>query len=331
MTQHNDNLVVWHGLHVEAPDEWEILQYSRRSDEGDLAWADRHEYRLQLFWRHAPQSPDLSRIMMDYRARLLEDGAKAVRMEKTQEWHGLIDDTTRGSSRFGRYLKTSERLVEAVFLWPDGRSREQEQAILSSIREEPTSSDGCRRWRAFGLDARVPSDLDLSACEVLPANAKWTFSDGQRARQSWHFERLGMLDQWLRDSPADWLAGKEPPNLSERRQQTLVAAGHTVTLVNGFVPALNFPKLGQRTNRFAAAAWVCPADGRLYHASRIVPARSEHQQPLAGHVLRCCGQCQSTDASMDMASNAEVAPVLDLQTQQNLQTVSNQSTAKVST
>jgi hypothetical protein len=286
---------IWRGIDVTVPGDWEVLQYSRRGEEGNLAWADRHAYRLQMLWREVPGPPDMKRMLSDCRAQLEENGAHSIRDASVSSWQGLADAGVGGSSRLCRYFADTQLLIEVVFLWPKRRKPQIERSVLSSIQVTEPAEGEAQRWLAFGLDAQFPTNLSMTACDVLPANAKWTFSDGERAHQSWHVERLGMLDHWLKEPVPGWLQGKEPLDLVDREASAFSHAEHEISWVQGSVAALRFPKLGKRANRYEAAAWLCPQDGRLYHASRIVPAAAAASLPsLVGHTLRCCKACTST-------------------------------------
>lgn len=272
--------VCWLGLSLQVPAAWELLQFSRERASGNLAWGDRYEFRLELTWKEAQKPPDLQRVMADYRASLAKDDQPQPEETSWGEWRGLIEQFAGGTSRFGRYEATTGRLLELVFLWKKQRDLALERAVLNSVGPAD-------HWQAFGLEVRVPEMLALTECVVQPANVQWTFSDS-KARHSWHFERLGMLDSWLHVELPAWLIGKEPLDLQDREPAEEEVAGHRVATVTGYVPALKFPRFSKRSARFRGAAWICPGDQRLYHASMIVPRDFSYDHALFGDCIRCC-------------------------------------------
>ena len=278
--------VSWLGISIDVPVEWELLQFSRMAKAGNLAWADRYEFRLELTWKEAASAPDLDRIMDDYKASLVEEDQPAPQPTSWGTWQGLVDVQPGGMSRYGHYEESVGRLLELVFLWEKERDMDLEYAVLNSVK--PVD-----HWQAFGLEVRTPQFLEMTECTVQPANVQWTFSDSKKAKHSWHFERMGMLDAWLNVPLDAWLLGKEPVDLIDRQPQEAQIAGHDLATVTGFVPALKFPQFSKRSGRFIGAAWVCPVDNRLYYASMIVPRDYEATPQLFGGSLRCCPACTS--------------------------------------
>jgi hypothetical protein len=294
----HETLTIWHGIRIEVPSSWEILQYSRKPDVGYLAWADRYQYRLELNWKSVPGLPDFEHMMNDYREKLEEDGVSGLTLRRSHGWHGLIDPNPGGTVRYGKYVPEQKRLLEILFMWPEKQDRALEDRVLASVGPEAEDGEQSMRWRAFGLDAAVPAGLSLDTCNVMPANAAWTFGDGEKFKESWHVERLGMTDQWLTGGVREWLDGKDPTDLVDPNHDEVTVAGHQVCWTAGHVAALRFPKVGKRVNRYEAAAWVCPVDGRMYHVSRIAKASLKQPKSLVGGTLRCCEHCPSLSPTL---------------------------------
>ena len=127
---------VWRQLHVEVPEEWELLQFSRNPQTGRCAFADRYQFRFEVSWREVPGAPDFQRLLSDYRSRLEEDGLSAVRPLQGGVWQGVagVLPDGRTTCRYGAYLAPVQCLVEAVFLWPKARHEPLETAVLASLR-----------------------------------------------------------------------------------------------------------------------------------------------------------------------------------------------------
>jgi len=275
---------VWRHIRIELPDDWEMLQFSRHEQSGQCAFADRYQFRAVLGWQAVGGPPDLARLASDYAAKLRLDGTMPdAAPARIGPWHGLRG-RERGllTSRFSGYVADEGCLVELSLLWPGQLDESLEAAILSSVGAEPPRGGGMRRWRAFGLDALVWAGLRLVQCVVRPALARLEFRDPRGTRRE-TFERLGMVRQWLRGSVRDWLARQTPRDAKDTREESFERNGHRVETVSGPRKAGAF----RRPLRYEAAAWVCPADGRVYRVSASAPDRPG-SEGRAWETLSCC-------------------------------------------
>lgn len=276
---------VWRELRLMVPEDWEMLQFGRQRKLGTCAWADRYRFRLELSWKEVGGPPDFERMLSDYQQKLRDERqAEDFRDLRHGGWRGFEVQLPEGlSRRFGRHFDTLRRLVEVVFLACDPESA-TEATVLDSIR--PVSAPaGRQRWRAFGLDLLASADLEMDVCRIQPGLAQFSFNDGRKGRRLEDFERIGLVEQWLKISLSEWLGAKDPPDLRERREERRPAAGHEILSVTGRLPNLSFPKLGRRVNHYDGAAWRCPTDGRLYYVGLVGP---EPSPAPWGRRLRCC-------------------------------------------
>ena len=274
-------LWVWQHLRLELPDEWEMLQFARDPRTGRCGFADRYQIRLELDWRALPAPPHMGRMRSDYLAKLRHDGTMPdAEATAAGDWPGIVG-TQAGllTSRFGRYLANEGLLVELVFLWPDGRDEALEADVLASLGPEPDRA-GMQRWRAFGLDLLASAELPLSGCVVQPARANLAFANKARGREE-AFVRLGMVSEWLQGSVANWLGGQTPRDVVRPGTWAETLGTHEVAALSG----VRRPALLRRARPYHAAAWICPADGRLYCASA---SGADERPALAGGRLSCC-------------------------------------------
>ena len=287
---------IWQGIGVELPDDWEMLQFSRRQGDGRCAFADRQEYRFELRWRIIQGQPDLERMFSDHVARLKSEGAMSdARIIKVADCRGITGRVGPVTvTRFIRYFADPSCLVEPVFYWSDRTENALQRRALSSLSMEPSwRGDRYARWRAFGMDLLAASTYAFTACSVEPAAVRMTFAryaDG--SAPSNQFQRLGMLAHWLRGTVEQWLLVQRPKNLKKvnvKSTTTRSIAGHEVTTVVGTCAARSMEGFFRRVRPYQAAAWTCPEDGRLYNVSCGGGPKSEDGGlDLAGGRLVCC-------------------------------------------
>lgn len=271
----------WRHLAVNLPEEWEMLQFSRDPAAGRCAFADRHRFRLELSWRQVAGPPDFERMLHDYEARLTERGMTDGQRVHRGAWRGLSGRLDgRPMTRYGAHVPGERCLVEAVFIWPDAVDPVLETLVLGSLHAAPPEADGCRRWRAFGMDMRVPAGLELAEVTVQPAHAETHFAEGRRDVR---FARRGLVPTWLRTPVDAWLLHWLPTNARPAPAGThsLACGTHTVAQING---VRRTRRVFGRGRPFRAEAWLCPGDGRLYSwIGTGDPFGGETRRPLA-----CC-------------------------------------------
>jgi hypothetical protein len=271
---------VWREMAFELPADWEMLQVSYDSAAGRCAFADRYSFRFELNWRQVPGAPDFSRMMSDYKAKLTDDGLQDAEIVERGGWHGIEGASEDAFlARYGRHLDGLYRLVELVFIWPDGRDEDLEEAVLDRFRAAEARPDGLARWRAFGMDLLAPGDVAMTGCDVKPACAELRFSDSRERTQE-TFGRLGLVSQWLSGSVADWLRQRIPEKARELSCKPIrTAEGHEGFDAEARIPG---PGLIHRSRPYRARAWMCPHDGRLYTHIRVGPPGD------ASGGLSCC-------------------------------------------
>lgn len=258
-------LWVWQHVRCELPEEWEMLQFSRRAEQGRCQFADRYQFRLELGWRQVPSAPDMERTLSDYRSQLAHTlGMKDVSDVELAGWRGLEGEVDGvWSTRFGRYLSATQSLVELVWLWPGRPEHDLLRRVLSGCTAEPAAA-GHAHWRAFGMDVQVPAGLALSTCQVLPGAAEMTFADPRQPRRRERFDRLGMLRQWLHAPVPAWLRGQLPRGAGDVAEDRHAHAGHEIYTCTAWEPRVMRDHFLRRRPHWRARAWICPHDGRLY-------------------------------------------------------------------
>jgi hypothetical protein len=288
-------LWVWRNFGIETPDDWEMLQYSRKVDAGNVAFADRYSFRLEFSWRAAQATPDVERMVTDYRAKLaIENPEGGAARAAAAGWPGLLSGQDAPGpglkSRFVKYFRSESCVTELVFTWPEGRDKKLERTVLEHVRAVSERPGGLRRWKAFGMDILASKGMCLKNVNVAPALAVMTFSGEKRGEREERFERRGMASEWLRAPVGEWLATRLPEELAIESRETRDAPGHTIEAVRGTVHVKGLGRIVGRRRRHEAAAWICPADGRLFYVEAGAPDSdgSKGKKGLIAGRLSCC-------------------------------------------
>lgn len=279
---------IWRNFRLALPDDWDLLQFTRRPVQGRCAWADRYGFRLEFIWRAVPGPPDFDRMMGDYAAKLEAEGARRLRRERREHWHGIVaEQGGRPISRFGAYFDRESCIVELVFPWAAERAPAIERAVLASVREEPPDATGRRRWRAFGMDLRTDGRLDLLECRVAPGRSELRFGD-ERGRRVARFQRLGLRPFWMRVGVAEWLR-EQTRGWRDCRESAHRRGDHQVFRREGETPTGILEGRLRGRKRAGWEAWICPADDRLY--ARHWRGPSDFAEDEGRHGALGCAGC----------------------------------------
>ncbi|HMO99298.1 MAG TPA: hypothetical protein PKE26_09340 [Kiritimatiellia bacterium] len=255
---------IWRHIAVRLPATWEMLQFSSEFNRGRCAFADRYQFRFELSWKTVKGEPDYDRMVTDYMNRL-EHEKKLTEAERARKagWHGFSGVVNRErTSRFGKYLPEIGCLVEVVFLWPEARDIELENAVLPAISGMPRVEGNRQPWRAFGLDLQVPATAAFEGCIAQPARAEFTFTHPATGN-SWQFGRLGMVGSWFKGDLESWLRTSLGRDVGDLRIFHRATRGDDHLHAEGtFKPR----RLHLRRGNVRATAWIEHRDGRLYVA-----------------------------------------------------------------
>jgi hypothetical protein len=288
------NNFVWRHFSFNLPDDWEMLQFSRKFDLGKCVFADRYQFRFEFNWRKVDGAPDFNRLISDYTSKLTEDkkitDLKLVNITGNgSTWYGFegyIDSVY--TTRYGRFFAKESCLIETVFLWPDNKKNPGiEKDVLLSFNED-TEHDGSRKWKCYGMDMSVSNGLLLEHCKIDPVYTKMVFESPVREEK---FERAGMLSTWLKTGVKEWLTSKIPKTVTVQTTNSVDIHGHKIESMAGYMHRDVLDKVIRRKTHYETVAWTCPHDGRLYNYTSIVHASDPFVGPkLAGTKLRCCTQ-----------------------------------------
>ncbi len=234
-----------------------------------------------------PGEPDYHRMVSDYITKLeQEKKITDAHPVTTRGWHGfhgrMKEDVT---SRFGRHLPAIGCLVEIVLLWPDQRDSACEEDVLASIDAVTDDREGCRRWRAFGLDLRVPASAAFEGCTVLPARAEFAFTE-PRSGNRWEFARLGMVHGWFNGNLDQWLLSALGKSVRDPRITRRDHHGVDLHLAEG---AFKPQTIHLRHGQFQAAAWLDRTDGRIYCVKKFIRKEAPGTEIPAEQLLRSTG------------------------------------------
>jgi hypothetical protein len=258
-------LYIWRHIRLQIPDDWEMLFYGREMQAGRCAFADRYQHRMELSWSTVPGKPDFDRMISDYLAEVRRDERASEAAEAdVAGWRGFsarLGDVL--TTRFGTYQPEEKLLLECVFLWPDRRERDVERRVLASIAHEP-ARDGLRRWRAFGMDFDVTDGLSLQAAQVRPGDVRLSFRADKVDGREETFERIALVEHWLRRPVREWLSLRRPSFVRMKAQELETNGTREIEHLVGDRPGPGIVRLWAGRTPFDSRAWREPQDGRMY-------------------------------------------------------------------
>jgi len=287
--------IEWLGLHLEVPEDWEIVRHGLDPAGGRLVWVDRRRERLTLAWARCPARPDLERVVSDYRSRLAAElGAAAVRSPADVGGFRGVEavgtEADRVVTRAVSWDAEGSRLLEVVML---GRAsapadRALSRRLLAAIRVTGRAEQA-RRFRAFDVDVEAPPGLRLVALSPRPGDVALTFRQVEATTRGGvggeaTLRRLGMADAWYAGDLEAVLHRQEPGARFERVER-LDRGGAASLLATGSEAGPRWRRALRRLRVQRSLAWECPAENAVY----LVSTRSPGRAPLlpSAFSVRC--------------------------------------------
>jgi hypothetical protein len=186
---------LWHGLRLELPADWEVLEFAKNARRGRLLFADAEDFRLEASWQEAPTAPEWGRLLADYAGRLREAGWEVDEPASRGAWRTLGARGRRQETwRAIRHFPMAGRLLELVGNVERGADPGTACAAVLAGAEWVEPPAAVRRWRAFGLEVQLTEPLALNTCEVWPAHVRLEFG---AADERVTCERRGLVPRWL--------------------------------------------------------------------------------------------------------------------------------------
>lgn len=277
------------------PSQWELCRASGPGQEGMVVFADRRYQRLDVRWRPVKYVPNTERMLERRRRCKNEEEVEVQRLcDAPAGWDGLVRETADGvvmhAARFFREMRWA---VEVTIIWPDGRDVELERTILEEI-DAPDPHAEMRLWQAMGMSVAIDGRYDLSSSSSRVGRVCWEFITNDRNVPTLSLERLAMVEYWLDGSLQDWLVDELPTGFSAVRYEAVNYNGHRGQQLISHAAAGIFSRLrGFRQVRLDLA-WLCPAEGRVYHLGSHHCSRDEEISLPSLLEIGCCKRIPST-------------------------------------
>lgn len=284
---------IWNDIHLQLPDDWEMLLFAKNPASGKCTFADRYQYRLQLCWQQLENEPEIDKMVTEYRLTLKEDESiSSVTRKRLGDWLGLTyKQNGKPTARYTHYFQSVKKLIEVIMPPADEGDSFDHAEILDSIAIKPPEGQKARDWCVFGLNAKTPADLPLQKCEVLPARVRMTWGSDQKNSNELEIvvQRLGMVRHWLKGKVSDWLKIQLPSEAEILNSSQIHIDSHTVERVSGKIRTKGaIKRLRSKSRLFEANAWLCPEDNRLYSIAIYGDEQRFRDTPASNCQLRCC-------------------------------------------
>ncbi|TVR47692.1 MAG: PqqD family protein [Puniceicoccaceae bacterium] len=196
----------WMGLRLSVPAHWELRKHGVLPEAGALVWVDRYAQRLDLRWQTVKQDPDLDRMVQHRREQLASEDPDRILSELPsgqRPWRGVLYGMNPRICH-ALYSDPAHKVLLQLTFSLEG-TREEINRLLREILATVTVAEApaaATRWRAFGMDVRVPESWCLDSAKILPMDARLTFSCPTRRRWSKikpavEIRRMGMAREWF--------------------------------------------------------------------------------------------------------------------------------------
>jgi hypothetical protein len=260
----------WQGFEFQHPDDWECVRFSKNRRRGECAFADRRGQRLSVIWS-ACGAGFLPAKLQAFAAEA------AQQLSRTDKAGRIVNETWIGPGPWkGIQWLGAEHLTVAFANFPepsyvlqvqfhDGRKTDgaEQRRMLESFRFQSVSP---WRWSAFGCRLRLPSEFELTGCEVLVGRTTMTFTSPGRRGQRVRIERLALPETQLKGKTlANWRLGAIDDARRVLKSSERQLRGHAAAEFE-LKPARRTPAqwLTRVRRQARGIAWLCEREGRLY-------------------------------------------------------------------
>lgn len=257
-----DQQIEWLGLCFSVPRDWEVVRHGLSPKQGSLVLVDRRTQRVTLSWTECSSRPDLDRLLSDYRSKQEQEaGNSTFRPFRSGAYRGFSHEGAKGErvTRAVRYHAPHSRLVEVLFIEPEGKEdRPLLLALLDSLRLT-APPEQARRLCAFGLDVTAPDGFVFTRAEVKPLDVSLYCSQREGAATAC-VRRLGMVSSWRR-SGLGRLVRQHWPKVRFGSEQEDASGQLTLT---GYEPGPVLWRWLGRLRRQQTVAWEARAEDAVY-------------------------------------------------------------------
>ncbi len=273
--------LAWYAFQFDIPLDWEITGHAIDEREGRLEFSTRDGFQAAVHWepckayspesamqaflqKHVPAARDtpVTRLLVTRDAGAFRLGIPAGAGQPCQAVH---------------HLAASRKLLRWVFADASPEAVERHwRPLLASFEG---NQGPVRRFAAFGLDVRVPSEYDLEDLTVYPANVMMAFESKRKARlrlHRWGLPELVLGGRTLSAFYAGFL-GAQKAQPAEPRTTTFRGCP-AVTVAYEQRPEHQMDAMmGRHWKNGVAWLWHDQAEQRLYACEQIGP---EGVEPL---------------------------------------------------
>lgn len=230
---HRLKSIHWMGISLCVPSDWEIRRHGISPEAGSLVFVDRRIQRMEVIWQRPAKEPDVAQTVnhaMDAVGNEHPDTHVSSHLpSRISGWQGFVYGDSPRVYRALTYHAEWNVLLQ-VTLSLDG-SREETHTgcrdLLASVTVN-AAPDKATRWRAFGIDCRVPEAWTLLEAKVNPMDVRLKFDCGNKrrvvkTRSIYEIRRMGMAQDWfdgdLYSFAKSRAAGAHPHVLTESEGQ----------------------------------------------------------------------------------------------------------------
>jgi hypothetical protein len=224
--------ICWMGLRLCVPLDWEIRRHGISPEIGSLVFVDHRTQRMEVRWQRPDKEPDLNRTL-EHAMESVKNEHPGVHISsrlpsRVGAWTGFVFDRDSRVYRAVLYDKNTNVLLQATLTLDGSREETHEwvRSLLSSltVNEAPEKAT---RWRAFGIDCRVPADWVLQEAMAKPMDVRLKFDCGtkrilSKQRSVAEIRRMGMVKDWFDGDLYSFAKSRAPVNhpqiLCESRQ-----------------------------------------------------------------------------------------------------------------
>lgn len=191
------SLLAWHHLELDIPNTWEVIRFSKKTDDGQIVLSDRFGETMHIFWKKIKEAPSIERRITELVEANSPDKEAPPdirsKIKEISKWQVYFHSNKKFPVFAGRYLEDKKILLNITL--PPHKKHDPRKAIEPILASYSPNDKEEKCWAMSGINVTLPTEYFIEGVELLPACQRMSFETKKEFRLVVY--RYGMMSRHL--------------------------------------------------------------------------------------------------------------------------------------